>query len=202
MKLLEAIRRVDRSKANTVYVGEAFYNDIMGRDVWMEKDAPRIQAYQLIGWNCTDTTVGLVVYYLDDQPLATSYQNARKSSEDFEYVSAEIHAEARAYVAELLNDKPDFKILNLNSEIGEHFQVSYREGVIYDFGEVRGRRAKFMRQESRRWVNQNVEDGKYGHKFPGRAGNTYRESIAVVQYDDGEMEAIDVTEFNIPIRIV
>lgn len=60
-------------------------------------------------WICTDTLVGDAIYYFDGRPLAYSYQNARKSDENFCFFSDDIAGVVHEYLRSLI--LPAYKIV-------------------------------------------------------------------------------------------
>ena len=46
-------------------------------------------------WICTDTEVGIRVWYLDDEPVCISWQPYRKSNETFGWISKDKFNEVR-----------------------------------------------------------------------------------------------------------
>ena len=100
MKLIDMMKRVDRSKGNSVdgdiddFCRELGIENYFG---WDQAFSERVQGYYLIKWFCTDSWVGAVVYIMDDKPVAISYQSGRKSGREFEFVSKEAVEKVRAF---------------------------------------------------------------------------------------------------------
>lgn len=203
MKAIEVLKRVDRSKENIGYVGDEFLSDLMGRELYYYGDNPRLQVYYLAPWYCTDTWVGADVYYLDDRPLAYSFQSARKSKPVFQYVDRDVHRDAREYVATLVDDVTTVKFIDPEEDFPETYRVGYREQLLTDRGYVDGRAVMYDRVATREWLEANRSKmSSYGFTFPGADSETYKESIIVIEYADETQEAIDIARFEIPLRIV
>jgi hypothetical protein len=64
-------------------------------------DQSRLLKHWYITWICTDTRVGLAVYTLDGVPVAVSTQQARKSEEEIEMISAQAVLNVSDYIMEL-----------------------------------------------------------------------------------------------------
>ena len=78
-------------------------------------DNPRLSGCYIHSWICTDTTVGLKVYFLDGEPVCVSYQLYRKSSEKFFWVSSDAYDKTREYMLELQKyneDEPEYDLLD------------------------------------------------------------------------------------------
>lgn len=65
-----------------------------------------ITSYYLFPFGCYDSTVGMRLYYLNDEPLAISVQNSRKSYEDFTFVNKDMLEKLRSFLKSLVDD-PD-----------------------------------------------------------------------------------------------
>lgn len=69
-------------------------------------------------WICTDTEVGIRVWYFDDRPVCISWQSSRKSDEEFAWLSEEDFKEVKNYCLSLLEPKKilfdvaDDKVIN------------------------------------------------------------------------------------------
>ena len=61
----------------------------------------RVYTAPLIGWRCTDTEVGVYAYYLDDELIALSFQEARKSDTHLVWVNAELREVMREFILSL-----------------------------------------------------------------------------------------------------
>lgn len=72
-------------------------------------------------WFCTDTEVGIAVYFLDDEIVCISWQPYRKSDEEFWFVSEELGKKLQDYLwslvgkeekkLRLLDEIPDLELL-------------------------------------------------------------------------------------------
>jgi hypothetical protein len=64
-------------------------------------------------WICTDTDVGLRALYLDDKFICYSYQQYRKSDEEFYWVSKEVYDRVSKFVRSLVDvDNYDPKFID------------------------------------------------------------------------------------------
>lgn len=93
-------------------------------------------------WLCTDTRVGSIAYYLDDELVAISHQSARKSSPRFEFVSKDAFDKLLNYIRSLietdLND--ELRLIDLDEEVGDSYQVSYSTQILSDVVIYKGER--------------------------------------------------------------
>lgn len=98
----------------------------------------RLKYYYTKVWLCTDTWVGERAYFLDGEFVMYSYQQARKSSEYFTFVSAETRAMVKEYIMSLIaveDGVVDTGIyLNLDEEISNRFQVGYNSNILNKVG--------------------------------------------------------------------
>ena len=85
MTLQKIIDNIDRSDANyTDPYTENLFTEFDMEYRWMNdhKDKP-FKSYWFEKWYCTDTWVGKKVFFLDDKPVAVSFQDGRKYDEEF-----------------------------------------------------------------------------------------------------------------------
>ena len=68
-------------------------------------EIPELKAYWGTSWICTDTEVGLLFYFLNDELICCSWQIARKEKEAFYFVSEETVEKLRAYIFEKLSEQ-------------------------------------------------------------------------------------------------
>lgn len=66
-------------------------------------------------WTCTDTVVGIKVYYLYNKPICISYQPYSKSQERFMWISKQDFEKTKKYVYTLIcSDEIEFDLVNDN----------------------------------------------------------------------------------------
>ncbi len=129
MKLLDIVDNLDRSKENEQYVG---LEDLVTElnltcyGVYQSSENPRLTSYWLAKHICTDTHVGLRAYFLDDLLVAVSSQAARKSDENFEWVSLESARLVQSYILSLEEEEVlSVDIADFDEEMGDGYPVEY-----------------------------------------------------------------------------
>ena len=81
-------------------------------------------------WICTDTDVGIRVWYLDNEPMCISWQPYRKSSETFGWISKDKFNEVRNYALSLKDDSLDVDIVDdetINNVVEKFNSIDYKE---------------------------------------------------------------------------
>ena len=133
MKLKTIIDNVDKSKKNSDYVNiSELANEFNIYDNIDDSDE-RIKSYFFATWQCTDTFVGGRVYFLDDEPVCISWQNARKSDENFAWISNETFQKVHQYIVSLISkDLPEPKLVDFDEELGDGNQVEYSSQLLTD----------------------------------------------------------------------
>ena len=135
MKLSEAIKKLDKSLHNEQYVAlETLCEEcsILYCLFYAEEDI-RIKSYWLTKHFCTDTWVGIKVFFLDDTPVCISSQKGRKCSEDFYWFSEEAYDKVSGYLLSLLGDeKENISTISLDLDIEEGYQVEYSQELLTD----------------------------------------------------------------------
>ena len=74
-------------------------------------------------WTCTDTQVGIAVYFLDEELICISWQPYRKSDEEFYFVSEEMSSKLHKY---FLTKKLNF-ISNLPDLLEQSSKIDYKK---------------------------------------------------------------------------
>jgi hypothetical protein len=73
-------------------------------------------------WTCTDTKVGIAVYFLDDEMVCVSWQPYRKSDEEFFFVSEEMSSKLNKYFLSFMLESK--KELNFISDMPDLLEKS------------------------------------------------------------------------------
>lgn len=189
MKLSEAITRVNKKDIEDCYEIEIF-SRILGLDYYgyVTSIPQHLKCVYLTKWMCTDTWVGTRVYFLDDEPVAISYQSARKSDECVDFLSVEAANKMREFILSLMGQsETQIVVCDVNKEIEEFYQVSYGSQLLTDEGFYKDQPAKVIEK----W--QKYEDIDKWSKVRIRYQNGYGNTLE---------EIIDLVDFNIPINIV
>ena len=137
MKLGYLIENIDKSDSNTEkwFCLEQWVQEcnLSCYGIGQPCDNQRFVAYWLGNHICTDTWVGLRVYFLDEKPVAISHQSSRKGDEDIEWFSEEAYLSVREYLLSLSEeDEPDIptKFVNMEDEMGEGYPIQYTEQAL------------------------------------------------------------------------
>ena len=75
-------------------------------------------------WICTDTEVGIAVYFLDNELICVSWQPYRKSDEEFWFISEELGKKLYDYFLSLKGE--DKKLFNLIETLPNLEEISSR----------------------------------------------------------------------------
>lgn len=97
-------------------------------------DDPRLKCYFIKKWYCTDTYVGTTVYFLDNEFIGYSIQNARKSDENFKFVSKELAEKLRNYLQSLVETTYDYELMDeneLDEEFSDTFKIEYNSQILH-----------------------------------------------------------------------
>lgn len=170
MKLSEAIARIKRDEAfssspDMKDLCDALNISYYDIDYDREDTQTRLKSYWLMNWYCTDSVVGLKVYFFDDEVVACSAQAGRKSDTNFEFVSQDAAEKLHAYMLTFLREpkKPEYPILNMDEEIEEFYTIDYTDGILHKEAMYKGEQVKIvesrMRQEWDAPVRIEKKDG-------------------------------------------
>ena len=155
MKIKEAFEKVEKTKKNMDWVDLTEIAQELNVDYYGYTDDSDIKCYWLGNWKCTDTWVGYKCYFLNDEPLAFSIQNARKSNEKFYFVSEEMATKARNYILSLITEEDEMRI-NTIEDIEEDIKDGYK---IHFIDQVLDWRKATYNGEKVKFIEKVVEDG-------------------------------------------
>lgn len=182
LKLIEALKRVDRSKSNEAYVSvEVLCNavDIETDFMWEmdrhEEFERRIKGYWLIHWLCSDTWVGLRALYFDGELAGVIEQTARKNDEIINFLSVDVTQKIRDFLLSAKSAQA-VNLLNPDEEILETYCVTYGSQILAKQGFYKGTPVSF------------VQDCENWHKI-------------MVRDTAGKLYKIDVEDYDIPLHL-
>ena len=188
MKLRELIAKVDRSDKNEddadidAFCQALDINEWLG---WDKRFDERVKGYALTQWLCTDTHVGMNVYFMDDEPVAVSTQSARKSDVYIRFVSEEAALKVRDFILSLVKEDEKFypTIAALDDEYGDSYTVRYHSELLTDVGLYEGITVKVQRRK----MDYNEPCDEW--------------SKVDVMLEDGTVERIHLNDFKIPYHL-
>ena len=155
MKIKEAFEKVVKTEKNMDWVNLTEIAQELNVDYYGYTDNSDIKCYWLGNWKCTDTRVGHRCYFLNDEPLALSYQNARKSNENFYFVSEEMAIKARNYILSLITEEDEMRINiieDIEEDIRDGYKINFIDQVLdWSKATYNGKKVKF--------IEKVVEDG-------------------------------------------
>jgi len=135
MKLKDIILNLDKSEKNSDFVDIEQIAAEFGIHQFLQyQDSYRIKAYHFLKWYCTDSYVGGRVYFLDDKPVAISWQSGRKASEEFGWISQELYEETHKYILTLVEEENAKTIdpIDLEEDWGLGHHVDYSGQLLTD----------------------------------------------------------------------
>lgn len=132
MKLIDIANTIDKSKQNEDWVDVAPIGNELGIDVpYTEQE--RLKCYWVGNWFCTDTYVGYRMYFLDDEPVAFTVQNGRKSDENFHWFSQDLAVKVRDYLITLIvvtDDELNIVVCDINEDIGDTYKIDFNGQIL------------------------------------------------------------------------
>lgn len=188
MKLSEAIDRINKDDIDSCYDIEVF-NSALGMNCYAYDSIikERLKYAFLTKWLCTDTWVGVRVYFLDGIAVAVTSQTARKNDEEVEFISASDAERMQRFLLELSQvEQPSFSVCNLDEEIGEFYTVAYGSQLLTKEGYYNGFKATVQKEYD------SMADIK-------------KWSVIEILYNDGQstiFKEIPLSEFKIPFNVV
>jgi hypothetical protein len=100
----------------------------------VEDNKLELKAYWLVQWLCTDTHVGMVVYFLHDEPVFITTQTARKNGIEYHWVSQEAYFQVKDYVNKINytseEDLDALSVMDLEEDVGPTYTVGYSSQLL------------------------------------------------------------------------
>ena len=86
-------------------------------------------------WICTDTEVGIRVWYFDNKPVCISWKPYRKYSETYGWISKDDFISVRNYINSLMDNNGDINIkiiddLTIDEIVREFDNIEYKKGEV------------------------------------------------------------------------
>ena len=148
MKIKEAFEKVVKTEKNMDWVNLTEIAQELNVEYYGYPDDSDIKCYWLGNWKCTDTWVGHRCYFLNDEPLAFSIQKARKSNEEFYFVSEEMATKARNYILSLITEEDEVRINtieDIEEDIKDGYKIHYIDQVLdWSKATYNGEEVKFI----------------------------------------------------------
>lgn len=133
IKVDDIIRNIDTSKKETEWVDlyEICSSEFEIHEfIQQPEDNIRLTYCYYHRWICTDTEVGIRVWYLDDESVCISWQPYRKSNETFGWLSKDGFDKVRNYVLSLKDDEMEFNVINdetINKVVEQFNSINHKE---------------------------------------------------------------------------
>lgn len=126
MKLREIIESVVRTESNQDWVDISELGQQLDVNISHVEQCD-LKCYWVSKWYCTDTSVGMKVYFLKDEPVCASMQTARKNDENFYWISDDTFNKTRDYLLSLYKreNKCFYTLADLDEELGEGYNIYY-----------------------------------------------------------------------------
>lgn len=137
MNILQIIEGVDKSDRNKTEPEWGDFAQILGLshlDYNYDEFTQGLSGYHYAKWLCTDTYVGGTVYFLDGEAVAVSWQSARKSEEDINFLSLEAAEKVRQFMLDIGQiDQPEPPVMTAEEmveDLGPGYKITFGSQVL------------------------------------------------------------------------
>lgn len=191
MLMKDIIKKFKRSPSHEVYID---FEDI-AEDIGMSLDfdyhelnilGSRFKSYWWQRWRCTDTIVGIKLYYLDDVFVLMSLKTSRSSPTTFKWSNKESRDKIKSELLKCLKEPADneFETIDFNEDWEVKHTLEHASQVVEEFGWYNGIKCEIIDCPFM------TDDGKYNHSnvVIKRLG-----SIMTVDVRDIEFECLGMT---------
>lgn len=165
MKLTDILANLDKTDKNRAMpdlekFGEEFLIYNLSDYETFDKS---VIGYWIQKHNCTDTWVGVIAYFLDDEFLCITQQEARKSDTYFYFASDKMMRKLHSFLLTLDEDElfGDKKIINTEKlAIDEFYQLNYSDEIIVREGFYKNEPCTVVGRTDLKSVNILLESGE------------------------------------------
>lgn len=190
MKLREIIERVDRSDKNKSSIDQEDFLRAMNLNIYLDDhdalENAGFTAYYIAPWICTDTWVGVGIIFYKDKPVCMTYQPARKSDTQYEFIGGKTTVdEIFPIVANLVKpSERDVSSVDLDEEMELGIKLHYNQEILDEevILDSTNERVKVL---GRKWGENKIDDW-----------------YTVDILKDGVKQTVRMSEITIPWRIV
>lgn len=122
----------------------------LGIDDLYWSDDERLKSYWVQTHFCTDTYVGLSLYFLDGEFVCIELKPARKSTAEFEFFSNKKVEKLKIYLESLVEkDEPNYLLINFNEYEDDllEYNINYSSQLLpqfHKFGYYEGEKVEIM----------------------------------------------------------
>lgn len=135
MKIIDIANRIDKSERNEDWIDiTSLAQDEFNISLYDYPQQSRLKCYWVSKWCCTDTYVGIRIYFLDDKAVGISKQDARKSDEYINWFSKEAAIKVRDFILTLFCEKEEeeeFNLCDINEDIGDNYTINFNNSIIH-----------------------------------------------------------------------
>ena len=195
--LSEIIQRVKREDPD--YDISPTLLELMGMDsywlldsIW---DQTQFRGYWLRNSNCTDTVVGIMVWFLKDKLVACSEQTTRKAKEQWAWVSKEAYLDVKTYLKRFLSEDEVPLIDELDKEgITLFYTLEYADQLTY-----KNRKAAYIKATSVKLKDVDRPRNKNGSVYPLPEG--VKDHTVVVTFKNNRKLCMDIRELTFKLFV-
>jgi hypothetical protein len=145
-----------------VYIDYELLVELDLADYYSHIEQTRLKSYWLNKHICTDTIVGTLFYFLDDEFVGYSTKPYRKSSTHYYWLNKESYTKTKEYVISLLDEDVIEKIntIDLDEEFDEFYRLGYCNELLnihYDNAYWNDEKVQILKLEKDKIVNRKVK---------------------------------------------
>ena len=128
------LNMIDTSKMES-YIYDICENQFQIYDYPDQGENSRLTYCYLHRWICTDTEVGIRVWYFDNKPVCISWKPYRKYDESYGWISKDGFVSVKSYIHSLIDNSEDNSIniiddLTIDKIVKEFDKIDYKKGEV------------------------------------------------------------------------
>jgi hypothetical protein len=185
IKLSELVANIDKSEKNKIVADLTEFAEEFS--IYNTSDYSRFEnhvvGYWIQKWYCTDTYVGIAVYFFNDDFLCVTRQDGRKCDVDYYFANDDILKKFYDFLRTFDENNPLLgKILiDKDIEFDKYYQIHYTSEILHNEG---------IYNDEICFINRQQQD----------RGNIINKSVNIT-LKDGSQKTVDVNEIYFRISI-
>jgi hypothetical protein len=128
LKIRDLIANIDKSKPDNCAIDKIADEFDCRYNLDYDRTATQtnLVSYWLACWYCTDTWVGIRLYFLDGEFVAISHQTARKNDEIFYWASKDLYLRTKKFVESYCyEDECQIQIVDFEEDVTDGYNLSF-----------------------------------------------------------------------------
>lgn len=147
MTVKELINQIDTSKPSEAWCNLESLAEEVGISGYLKNEEDgRLKGYYYQVWNCSDTWVGSIFWFLDGEFVFYTFQSGRKFPREYTFASKETHEKIVNYIlSKLVVEEQKLEYIDFDEELDEKYSLSFNSSIIQEYGYWQGEKVEIVK---------------------------------------------------------